>query len=147
MSEPTPDADGSKRRRYCLITPCRDEAQYARQTLDSVAQQTLAPALWVIVDDGSTDDTPRIVEEYAARLPYIRLIRRANRGHRRVGGGVIEAFNTGYATISPSEFDYVCKLDLDLVLPPGYFEGLIARMEAEPRLGSTSISLPAISKS
>ncbi len=133
-----PDADSPARRRYCLITPCRDEAQYARQTLDSVAQQTLAPALWVIVDDGSTDDTPRIVEEYAARLPYIRLIRRANRGHRRVGGGVVEAFNVGYATIARSEFEYVCKLDLDLVLPPGYFEGLIERMEAEPRLGSTS---------
>jgi biofilm PGA synthesis N-glycosyltransferase PgaC len=137
MSEPMPDAD-SPTRRYCLITPCRDEAQYARRTLDSVAQQTLAPALWVIVDDGSTDDTPRIVEEYAARLPYIRLIRRANRGHRRVGGGVVEAFNAGYATIARSEFEYVCKLDLDLVLPPGYFEGLIERMEAEPRLGSTS---------
>ena len=37
-----------------------------------------------------------------------------------------------------AEFDYVCKLDLDLDLPPGYFEGLMERMEAEPRLGTTS---------
>src|SRR5687767_9721328 len=42
-------------RRYVLITPCRDEAKYARRTLDSVAAQTVRPALWVIVDDGSTD--------------------------------------------------------------------------------------------
>ena len=92
--------------RYCLITPCRDEAAYARRTLDSVAAQTLPPALWVIVDDGSSDDTPAIVAEYAARLPFIRLIRRDNRGHRKVGAGVIEAFNVGYATIDPLDFDY-----------------------------------------
>jgi poly-beta-1,6-N-acetyl-D-glucosamine synthase len=125
-------------RRYCLITPCRDEAQYARQTIESVARQTLPPALWVIVDDGSTDGTAEMVEEYAARLPYIRLIRRTNRGSRRVGAGVVEAFNVGYASITPEDFQYVCKLDLDLVLPPGYFEGLVERMEAEPRLGTTS---------
>jgi exopolysaccharide biosynthesis WecB/TagA/CpsF family protein len=138
MTEPIADSETRQHRRYCLITPCRDEAQYARRTLDSVAEQTLPPSLWVIVDDGSSDDTPRIVEEYAARLPYIRLIRRANRGHRRVGGGVVEAFNVGYAPVAGSEFEYICKLDLDLVLPPGYFEGLVRRMEAEPRLGSTS---------
>ena len=125
-------------RRYCLITPCRDEAAYARRTLDSVAAQTLPPALWVIVDDGSSDDTPAIVAEYAARLPFIRLIRRDNRGHRKVGAGVIEAFNVGYATIDPLDFDYVCKLDLDLDLPTGYFAGLVQRMEVEPRLGTTS---------
>jgi exopolysaccharide biosynthesis WecB/TagA/CpsF family protein len=137
MSRPTPDRD-PRDRRYCLITPCRDEAQYVRATIDSVAKQTLLPALWVIVDDGSTDGTPDIVAEYAVRLPFIRLIRRPDRGHRRVGGGVVEAFNVGYASIAPSDFEYVCKLDLDLVLPPGYFEGLVQRMEAEPRLGSTS---------
>lgn len=125
-------------RRYCLITPCRDEAVHARRTFESIARQTLPPALWIVVDDGSSDDTPAIVEEFAARLPYVRLIRRENRGHRKVGGGVIEAFNTGYATINPADFDYICKMDLDLDLPAGYFEGLVRRMEAEPRLGTTS---------
>jgi len=125
-------------RRYCLITPCRDEAAYARRTLDSVAAQTATPSLWVIVDDGSSDETPAILAEYAARLPWIRVIRRDNRGHRKVGAGVIEAFNAGYATIDPEAFDYVCKLDLDLELPAGYFEGLMRRMDEEPRLGTTS---------
>jgi biofilm PGA synthesis N-glycosyltransferase PgaC len=138
VSGATPDQPDQRDRRYCLITPCRDEAQHARQTIESIAQQTLPPALWVIVDDGSTDGTAEIVEEYARRLPYIRLLRRENSGQRRVGGGVVEAFNVGYASITPAEFEYVCKLDLDLVLPPGYFEELIRRMEAEPRLGSTS---------
>ena len=125
-------------RRYCLITPCRDEAAYASRTIESVARQTLPPALWVVVDDGSKDETAAIVERYAGTLPYLHLIRRPDRGRRKVGPGVIEAFKVGYASISPDDFDYICKLDLDLDLPPGYFEGLVQRMESEPRLGTTS---------
>jgi biofilm PGA synthesis N-glycosyltransferase PgaC len=125
-------------RRYAVVTPCRDEAKYARRTLDSVTGQTEPPALWVIVDDGSRDDTPKILAEYAARFPFIRVVRRADRGDRKVGGGVIEAFYTGYETIDPNEFEYVCKLDLDLDLPPTYFARLMDRMEAEPRIGNCS---------
>ena len=125
-------------RRYVLITPCRDEAAFARRTLDSVTAQTIRPALWVIVDDGSKDATPSILAEYAARFDFIRVVRREDRGDRSVGPGVIEAFYAGLETIDPRAFDYLCKLDLDLELPPGYFEILMRRMESEPRLGTCS---------
>ncbi|GAO03332.1 glycosyltransferase family 2 protein [Anaeromyxobacter sp. PSR-1] len=125
-------------RTYCVITPCRDEARFARRTLDSVIAQTEPPALWVIVDDGSKDETPAILAEYAARVPWIRVVRRADRGDRKVGGGVIEAFDAGLETVDLEGFEYVCKLDLDLDLPPGYFAALMDRMEAEPRLGTCS---------
>jgi biofilm PGA synthesis N-glycosyltransferase PgaC len=125
-------------RRYALITPCRDEADYARITLESITRQTVPPSLWVIVDDGSTDQTPKILHEYAKKFPYIKIIRREDRGRRSVGPGVIDAFYAGYETINPSEFDYVCKLDLDLDIPPRYFETLIERMEKNPRIGTCS---------
>jgi glycosyltransferase involved in cell wall biosynthesis len=125
-------------RQYCLITPCRDEARFARRTLDSVVRQSVLPALWVIVDDGSKDATPRILEEYAGRFPWIRIVRRPDRGVRKVGGGVIDAFYAGYDTVDPGAFDYICKLDLDLDLPPRYFEGLMDRMEGNPRIGTCS---------
>ena len=67
----------------------------ARRTLDSVTRQTLTPALWVIVDDGSTDETPAIVEEYAARFPYIRLVRRSDRGEEIVLAQHVAAFDLG----------------------------------------------------
>ncbi len=125
-------------RRYCLITPCRDEARYARRTVDAIARQSVPPATWIIVDDGSTDSTPQILAESAARLPYLRVLRRPDRGDRKLGGGVMDAFYAGHDTIDPADFDYLCKLDLDLDLPPRYFEILMDRMEAEPRLGTCS---------
>jgi exopolysaccharide biosynthesis WecB/TagA/CpsF family protein len=125
-------------RRYLLVSPCRDEAQFIRRTLDSVAAQSVPPALWVIVDDGSTDETPQILEEYARRLPYLRIVRRTDRGQRRVGPGVIEAFYAGLGEVRLEDFDYLCKLDMDLDLPPRYFELLMRRMESNPRIGTTS---------
>ena len=109
-----------------------------RRTLDSVVAQTVTPSLWVIVDDGSTDETPQILAEYAAAHDWIRIVQKPDRGHRAVGPGVIEAFYAGYDTIDPSQFMYSCKMDLDLDLPPRYFEALIERMEANPRIGTCS---------
>lgn len=125
-------------RRYCLIAPARDEAAYARRTLDAIARQTQLPARMIVVDDGSRDETPQILREYAERLPWLEVVTRADRGARAVGPGVIEAFYEGYNHIKPAEFDYVCKIDLDIDLPPRYFELLMDRMEAEPRLGTCS---------
>ncbi len=109
-----------------------------RQTLDTMVKQTIRPTLWVIVDDGSTDQTPAILAEYAARHDWIRIVTRSDRGRRAVGPGVIEAFYTGFETINPQDYQYVCKLDLDLRLPTGYFEGLMTRMEANPRIATCS---------
>jgi glycosyltransferase involved in cell wall biosynthesis len=125
-------------RSYCLITPCRNEAKYASRTIESVARQSVPPARWIIVDDGSTDETPEILETCARRLPYVKVIRRADRGFRRVGGGVIDAFNEGLSAIDLNDFEFICKLDLDLDLPPTYFESLIRRMDEDPRLGTCS---------
>ena len=125
-------------RRYLLVSPCRNEAAHMRRTLESVAAQTAPPALWVIVDDGSTDATPDILADYAARFPWIRVLTRPDRGRRAVGPGVVEAFLAGLAQVDAAAYPYLCKLDLDLDLPRGYFAGLIARMEADPRLGTCS---------
>ena len=125
-------------RRYLLVSPGRNEAEYMRQTLDTVVAQSVRPALWVIVDDGSTDASPAILAEYAARHDWIRIVTRSDRGKRAVGPGVIDAFYAGYETVRPEDYAYVCKLDLDLNLPPGYFEGLMQRMQDNPRIATCS---------
>ena len=128
----------AKPRTYVVVSPGRNEAQYMRRTLDSVIAQTERPTRWIIVDDGSTDESPAILADYAARHDWITVIRREDRGHRAVGPGVIEAFYAGLDTVSLDDFTYLCKLDLDLDLQPGYFAGLMDRMEADPRVGTCS---------
>jgi biofilm PGA synthesis N-glycosyltransferase PgaC len=124
--------------RYVLISPCRDEAAHMRKTLDTVIGQSVRPAKWVIVDDGSTDETPKILADYRAKHDWIEIITRGDRGRRSVGPGVIEAFYAGYNAINPDDYDYVCKLDLDLALPPRYFEILLHRMAANSRIATCS---------
>lgn len=123
---------------YVLISPCRNEADYMRQTLDTVIAQSIRPTKWVIVDDGSTDETPHILAEYASQHDWIKIVTRTDRGHRAVGPGVIDAFYSGYESINPDDYNYLCKLDLDLRLPPHYFEILITRMEANQRIATCS---------
>jgi glycosyltransferase involved in cell wall biosynthesis len=133
-----PTSARSMNRRYVLISPCRNEADFMRQTLDTVVAQSVRPARWVIVDDGSTDATPAILAEYQARHDWITVVTRKDRGRRAVGPGVIEAFYAGFDSVDPEDYDYLCKLDLDLSLPPRYFELLMQRMESRPRLATCS---------
>ena len=109
-----------------------------RRTLDSVVAQSVTPAKWIIVDDGSTDATPEILSEYAAQHDWIQVVTKPNRGARAVGPGVIEAFYFGVEQVGLSDYDFSCKLDLDLDLPPRYFEILMERMNANPRIGTCS---------
>jgi len=121
-----------------LITPCRDESRYARRCIESVLAQSVLPSLWVIVDDGSSDGTPGILAEYAAAHPWMKIVRREDRGRRAVGPGVVDAFYAGLETVRPDDFEFLCKFDLDLDLPTNYFKNLIGRMAATPRLGTCS---------
>ncbi len=129
---------GPRPRAYVVISPGRNEAGYMRRTLDSMIAQNERPARWVIVDDGSTDESPEILADYAARHDWITIVRREDRGRRAVGPGVIEAFYAGLETVSLDDYTYLCKLDLDLDLPPTYFAALMDRMEANPRVGTCS---------
>lgn len=125
-------------RRYCLITPCRDEGRYIRTTLEATCAQSALPALWVIVDDGSTDDTVQVLDEFARKHEFIRVIRRTDRGARAVGPGVIEAFYEGLSHVDLTHFDYIVKFDGDLEIPSGYFARIMDLMESDNMLGNLS---------
>lgn len=123
---------------YVLISPCKDEGEYIEETLNSVLSQTIQPSLWVIVDDGSTDNSVEIIHEYMDKMPYIKLVQRPKNTKRNVGAGVIHAFNEGLKHINIDKFDYICKFDVDLKLPKKYFETLITHMDADEFLGTCS---------
>jgi glycosyltransferase involved in cell wall biosynthesis len=123
---------------YVLISPVKDEERYVELTLRSVVAQTLQPALWVIVDDGSTDGTVAIVQRYVERYPFIRLVRHPKSGVRQTGSAVIRAFNFGQQHIGACDHGFVVKLDCDLSFPPEYFKQLLRRFDDDPKLGIAS---------
>ena len=92
MTDTNPQAAGSKTPCYVVVTPVRDEAARLQRTIDSVVAQTMRPAEWLIVDDGSGDATPAIATRAARMHPWIHLHCRRDRGERKLGGGVVEAF-------------------------------------------------------
>jgi glycosyltransferase involved in cell wall biosynthesis len=124
--------------KYVVITPVRNEATHVGKTLASMVAQTVKPAEWVIVNDGSTDGTEQIVNGYAAQYPWIRLINRKNRGFRQRGPGVVEAFYEGLRHLTETDYKVIVKLDGDLSFDPRYFETLLEAFVRNPRLGITS---------
>jgi glycosyltransferase involved in cell wall biosynthesis len=121
-------------RRYVVISPVKNEADYIQLTLDSMVHQTITPAAWIIVNDGSQDETEAIVRKYAERYAWIRLVNRSGDAVRKRGKGVVEAFYAGYATLR-EDYDFIVKLDGDLSFEPTYFESLLLEFEKDTRLG------------
>ena len=121
---------------YVLITAARNEEAVIRATLESVVAQTRLPERWVIMDDGSTDRTAAIVDEYRARHAWIDLVRRPQRSDRSFAGKA-HAVNSALELIRASGvgFDVVGNLDADVSFGPDYMEFLLARFAENPKLG------------
>jgi poly-beta-1,6-N-acetyl-D-glucosamine synthase len=121
--------------RYVIITPVRDEEKFIESTIESVRRQTVPPVEWVIVDDGSTDRTGELLDNAAATLPWLRIVHRVDRGFRKPGGGVMEAFYAGYNGVQHQDWEFLVKLDGDLTFAPDYFEKCFDYFRRDPKLG------------
>jgi biofilm PGA synthesis N-glycosyltransferase PgaC len=121
--------------KYVVITPVRDEEKHMEATIEAVAGQTIRPTEWVIVDDGSSDRTGDIIDQYAAKFSWISVVHRSNRGFRKSGGGVVEAFYDGYDRLRCNDWDFVVKLDGDLTFARTYFEKCFEHFERNAKLG------------
>ncbi|MCM0082862.1 glycosyltransferase family 2 protein [Geomonas sp. Red32] len=124
--------------RYVVVTPVKDEASYIVETLESVCRQTLKPARWVVVDDGSRDETATLVRRYAARHDWIELVQMKKNATRFPGPPVVTAFNCGAQRLASLDYDFIVKLDGDLRLSADYFERLAGRFLDDPTLGIAS---------
>ncbi len=120
---------------YVLITPVRNEGDRIRKTIESVVRQTIRPTRWVLVNDGSTDNTGPLVDAAAKEHPWIQAIHRPDRGFRKQGGGVIDAFYDGLKVVEKGSWDFLGKLDGDLAFPADYFDHCLARFAADSQLG------------
>jgi len=121
--------------KYVIISPVRNEEKYIEKTIQSVINQTIKPIEWIIVNDGSTDNTRVIIEDYAKKYAWIKVINRLDRGYTLVGKGVMEAFNDGFRNITCKDWRYIVKLDCDIVLARNFFEILFRRFSENKSLG------------
>jgi glycosyltransferase involved in cell wall biosynthesis len=87
------------------------------------------------VNDGSTDRTGEIIEEYACKYPWISSVHRKDRGFRKTGGGIIEAFYAGFDALASKDWDFMCKLDGDLSFGQDYFEKCFEHFQRDHKLG------------
>jgi poly-beta-1,6-N-acetyl-D-glucosamine synthase len=125
----------SKKVHYVVVSPVRNEGQHLPLTIKCMIAQTVAPTHWIIVNDGSTDQTRQLAEEAAHAYPWIQVINRPDRGYRKAGGGVMDAFYAGYRLVEDKAWDYLVKLDGDLSFTAEYFEQCFQRFDENPRLG------------
>lgn len=120
---------------YIVITPVRDEERHIKRTIESIENQKHRPVQWIIVNDGSTDETPQLIQQAADKHSWIKAIHIPNRGFRKPGGGVVEAFYKGYKEIDYGKWDFIVKLDGDLSFKSDYFERCFHRFKNEDKLG------------
>lgn len=126
-----------KEYRYVIISPVKDEQDYIEETLKSVTGQTVLPSKWLLVDDGSKDETPYIINQYCSKFHWIHRLR-LNRNGVRHFPAEIQAFNKGFEMIKDEKFDFIVKLDCDLSFGPNYFEQLLSRFKEDRSLGIAS---------
>jgi len=136
--------------RYVVISPVRNEAAYLETTVRDMARQTVKPLRWVLVNDGSTDSTPKIADRWASEYEWIAALHlrgmersapvlahegQQERGRRAREAKEILAFYKGYETLAGVDWDFLVKLDGDVGLAPDYFERCFEEFERDPKLG------------
>ncbi len=119
---------------YVLITPVRNEESTIGITLESVVRQTIRPVEWVVVSDESTDRTDEIVRDYAAKYPFIHLLRLTRRPHRSFSS-VVFATEAGIDALSYKDYDFIGFLDADIRFAETYYAEILEKFAGDIKLG------------
>jgi hypothetical protein len=109
-----------------VVLPVYNGERWLRESVQSVLGQTFRDFELIAIDDGSTDDSPRVLAELAAADSRVRV----HTNPRNLG--LIPSLNRGFAL---ARGRYIARLDADDVALPTRLERQVARLEAEPRLG------------
>lgn len=125
---------------YILVTPAKNEEKKLPLLAKSIIEQTITPKLWVIVDDGSTDNTAKIIKELERNYEWIH----SSNTHTKIvdlGKHFAEILNEGFdlaisiCNNKNIEFNYLGKVDADLLLPVNCFEDLIKKAQENMKIG------------
>lgn len=126
--------------RYILITPAKNEEDNLPTLAECIIDQTILPKVWVIVDDSSTDKTHEIIENIRKRYSWIYVKTRnesSEYGHLSFAVSVKLGYEYAKKICKKNkiDYDYVAKIDADVMLPDDYFEKLMGKFEKNSKLG------------
>jgi len=107
-----------------VIMPVYNAGAFLGAALESVLAQTFGDFEFIVIDDGSSDASPQVLREYAARDRRVRLTVRPNRG-------LTPTLNEG---VSLARGEYVARMDCDDVSLPGRFQSQLDYLRADPGL-------------
>ncbi len=110
-----------------IITPCYNAEKYIAKLIDSVIASTFTDWEYLVVDDGSTDNSADIIASYAETEPRLQLIRQSNHG-------VCNARNNGFKACSP-ESEYLIFVDADDCVEPQMLEVMLKYLDTNPHVG------------
>jgi len=120
--------------RYYVVMTAYNEAEFIEKTLHSLVNQTFLPNKLVVVNDNSTDTTAQIVEQFSNQFEWIQLIHHTSTQEHLPGAKVIQAFNKGLSTLDDG-YDFIVKVDADLIFPTHYFETIQNTLASNPKIG------------
>ncbi len=121
--------------RVVVVTTVRNEEKYLPVTIAGVVAGTVKPWKWIVVDDGSTDRTFEIAATASCLHPWIEAIQIEDRGYTKFVGTDFEGFRHGVLHLNNVHYEFICKLDGDVKLPPKYIESILKKFAANPKLG------------
>lgn len=102
-----------------IIIPAHNEEKNIFYCLKSLEQQTFEDFKVVVVNDGSTDKTAEIAQEFVAKNSNFQLLNLEKSEHQP-GAKVVRTFNVGLNSQSLTTFDIICKFDADIIFPQNY---------------------------
>ena len=123
--------------KFLIIIPTHNEEKNILFCLESLKKQTFRDYKIVVVNDGSTDQTQNIVNEFAAAHPDFE-IKNLEKSEHQPGAKVVRTFNKGLEVVDFEEFDVVCKFDADIIFPENYLGKINEIYEKNPKAGMVS---------
>lgn len=123
--------------RFLIIIPTHNEEKNILYCLQSLKDQTFKDFEIVVVNDGSTDNTQALVEDFITADSRFKLQNLATSSHEP-GAKVVRTFNKGLQVTDLSNCDVICKFDSDIIFPKDYLEKINAVYEANPKAGMVS---------
>ncbi len=124
---------------YSIITPTRNEGKYINETIKSVIAQDILPLEWMIMDDGSTDNSADIIKGYLMDYPFIKYIKLTDfREELRNRGGRIAAVINYADSLRTKPADLIAKIDADTSFDKDFFSNMLNEFEKDPLLAVAS---------